>query len=447
MPMVITNQAMDTHPPLYYIFLNLICSLFEGQYSEWFGIGLNIFFMLCVYFFLYLLLQYFIKNNYLSMVLSTIFCCSYLAISMTLFIRMYVLLMALFILQSWFHLKLYEKFSSEDLLSIEKSWKPCLALAVITLAGAMTHYYFLIYQCLIAGIFVIGLWTKKRYRAIWFYVSTMVVTGITYVLLYPASINHLFLRYRGREAVHKFLKETTLFGDAIAMFKSFNFQLFKGSLLNFLAFLVITTVIMIILKKIKWSFVLKGFFLILPSIVYFYGVSKASPYVVVRYISPIAAICYAALVVWAKYLLDGYVTGIKSKHIANVMLCTLFFLTTFYFFTDSFKPTYMLERKEIVDELAKQTNYCAYITGDEYNWKMWEDYVNYPQFSGLFFIDGQAMNPITDTTLLKQDNLVIYIDVALDYNKIKDYLQTYLPFGQYELMYQNNYTYIVWANN
>lgn len=44
--MVIENQVMDTHPPLYYLIMNLICSIFEGQYSRWFGIALNIFLIL-----------------------------------------------------------------------------------------------------------------------------------------------------------------------------------------------------------------------------------------------------------------------------------------------------------------------------------------------------------------------------------------------------------------
>ena len=49
-PMVFENQTMDTHPPLYYTFLNIVCSFFPGQFSKWFGIGLNIFFLLLIHF-------------------------------------------------------------------------------------------------------------------------------------------------------------------------------------------------------------------------------------------------------------------------------------------------------------------------------------------------------------------------------------------------------------
>ena len=101
--MVADNQAMDTHPPLYYIFLNFVCSsIGDGKFSPWYGIGLNIVFGLAVFGGLYLLLQYFLQNKYLALVFSTIFCCSELAVNMVLFIRMYVLLTALVLFQTWF---------------------------------------------------------------------------------------------------------------------------------------------------------------------------------------------------------------------------------------------------------------------------------------------------------------------------------------------------------
>lgn len=57
--MVFENQAMDTHPPLFYVFLNIVCSIFPGVYSKWFGIGLNIFFLILVELGLFLLLNFF----------------------------------------------------------------------------------------------------------------------------------------------------------------------------------------------------------------------------------------------------------------------------------------------------------------------------------------------------------------------------------------------------
>lgn len=99
-----------------------------------------------------------------------------------------------------------------------------------------------------------------------------------------------------------------------------------------------------------------------------------------------------------------------------------------------------------MNELAEKTDYCVYITGDEYNWKMWEDYIYYPQFKGLFFIDGNKQAPITDKILLKQKAATIFIDTALNKDDMVKYLSKYLPFKSYDIMYTTPYTYIIWAH-
>lgn len=47
------NQINDVHPPLYYILLHSVCSLFPDHLTKWTGIGLNLVIMLFVDFLLY----------------------------------------------------------------------------------------------------------------------------------------------------------------------------------------------------------------------------------------------------------------------------------------------------------------------------------------------------------------------------------------------------------
>lgn len=444
--MVVDNQAMDTHPPLYYLFLNFICSFFEGEFSVWFGIGLNIFFLILAGTGLYLLMQYFLKNRYMSLLLSLIFCCSYLSINMVLFIRMYVLLTALVLFQSWYHLKFYDYvMKSEDEVPYKKHIMQYLVMIMLTVLGGLTHYYFLVYQCLIAFVYVLKLWKNKN-TGVFRYAGTMAVSGILYVCLYPAMINHVFLKYRGREAVHKFLKEGTLFGAVISMLSEFDKELFKGWLIPLLILLFFITAVLLVRKRIKGKAVAEGLLLALPCLIYFFGISKASPYVSIRYVSPVAPLFFAVIVVWAKYLIDHAGVGAVRQKFGYAAVVLLLFLSTFYFLQEPIKNSYFAERKEVVDELAQEADFCVYITGDEYNWKMWEDYVNYPEFKGLFFIDGRYMNPITDEKLKNTDKLVIYVDKALDLEKINNYLKTYLAVRNYEIKYETAYTYIIFAN-
>lgn len=442
--MVVENQVMDTHPPLFYLFLNLICSVFEGQYSRWFGIFLNIFFMLWVEIGLYLLILYFIHDKRIALITSTIFCCSRLAVSMTLFIRMYVLLMALTLFISLYHLKLYDEMTAVHEYSVKKHWKTCLILSLLTISGALTHYYFLVYQFLISAFFIIALLYQKRYRNIGRYLAVMAGSAVIYLIMYPAAVYHILFKYRGRDAVHKFLKESSIFKEVSSVLSSFNSYLFKGTLWILAALLLIFTIILLIKGNIGHNQFIKLGFSIIPSLIYFYGISKASPYAIIRYISPVAALLYAAVVIWAKSLLD-VIKRAKIRNAAYIALCACSFFTSFYFFTPSIKASYFTERQNIVNNIAKDTDYCVYIGGEGSYWKMWEDYVNYPAFQGLYFIDGEQKNPITDKKLLEQDRLMIYLETTLEPEEIFSYLQLYLPLQQYEIQYTTAYTYIISA--
>ncbi len=269
--------------------------------------------------------------------------------------------------------------------------------------------------------------------------------GMIYLFLYPAVLNHVFFKYRGRDAVHKFLKGETLFGDVFSMFSIFDEQLFKRTLLPLLLLLTGVTIFFMLKKKVGQTTLRKGSLLVLPAVIYFYIVSKASPFVTVRYVSPVAPVLYAALAVWAGCLIRHMNMRILRRW-GNVVICAVVFLTSFYFFSEPIKEPYFRERKDLMDSLAKKVEYCVYITGDEYNWKMWEDYIIYPQFKGLFFIDGRHQEVIEDEKLKEQEQLVVFLDSTLDYEEIIAYLENNLSLRNYEVVYQTPYTYIIRAS-
>lgn len=446
--MVVENQVMDTHPPLFYLFLNLICSVFDGRFSKWFGIGLNIFFMLFAALGFYLLLQYFIKDRQMSLILSTVFCCSSLSVGMVLFIRMYVLLMALALFQTWYHLIIYDKMMSADKASPKETVKRYAVLILLTLAGGLTHYYFLVFQALISGMLVMALIVHRKYKSILHYGAAMIGSAVIYICLYPASINHIFFKYNGRDAVHKFLKESSLIGDAVSMMSGLNEKLFKGCLPYIVCTLLLATVAVIAAAHVRPMTVLKDpLLLTAPALIYIYGISKASPYITVRYIAPAAPLLYAAIIVWGKRLIDS-LPAIPVPHLtraAKALLCLCLFFTTFYFFEKPVKDDYFANRQAVVDALSEEADYCVFV-GDGVNyWRMWEDYVNYPAFQGLFFINGKEQLPISDQKLLSQENVVIYIDQTLNSEDILNYLRQYLPFRAYDVQYETNYTKIIMA--
>lgn len=440
-PMVFENQAMDTHPPLFYVFLNIVCSFFPGQFSRWFGVGLNIFFLFFVEAGLFLLLHYFLKNKYVCFILSAIFCCSYLSVKMVLFIRMYVLLMACVLFQSWYHLQFYDW--SVNGISLKKDWKKYVLLAILTLLGSMTHYYFLVYQAMISALFVLALWKKHLTRQYINYIITMAVSAVLYCCLYPAALNHIFFKYRGRDAVHKFLKTTSLFHDALDMFLSLNKKYFKGALLYLLGIMLITTILLAIRGKLCWKVFRIYLLLIAPSIVYFWGITKASPYSDTRYISPVVTLIYIFLILWMELLWESIGW---NKNIGHAVCCVIMGLLLFFVPVNvTIDPTYA-ERAQVVKKLADECDNCTYIAGDGYSWKMWDDFLLYADFNALFLIDGTKRTPITDEKFLSQEKLVVFIDNALDQNEVIAYLKESFPELTYELVYNEPYVNILYMN-
>ena len=437
--MVVENQAMDTHPPFYYLLLNVVVSFFPGQFSRWFGIGLNIFLMFLVWAGLYLLLQHFLHRRYMAAFFSTLFCCSYLSVSLVLFIRMYVLLTAVALFQTWYHLKLYDEMKKEAVFSGRSHLKSYMFLALLTFLGAWTHYYFIIYQCLLSFFFCAALLWQRKYSDVLRYSGTLAVSALIYVFLYPASLNHLFFKYRGRDAVHKLLKGSSLTGEVWEMFRLYNRELYHGMFLILAGILSLITLALIIKGKMRWKAIGKGVFLMAPLGIYFFVISKASPFVTLRYIAPVSPVLFAATVVWIFHLLKRLNICQRAGRVLTIGICLVFIPITVYWWERPIKYDFFAEKRDVIFELADETDFCVYVTGDEYNWKMWEDYIYYPLFEGLYFIDGTEKKPISDSRLISQDSLTIFIDSALDEDEILDYIGEYLPYQSCELVYTAQY--------
>lgn len=431
-PMVVENQTLDVHPPLYYIFLNLICSCFPGQFSKWYGIGLNIFFVLLVGVGLFLLFDFFLKKKCMSLIFSTIFCCSGLSVDMVLFIRMYTMLMACFLFSSWYHLLMYQWVSENVNFTWKKEWLKYLLLGILTIAGALTHYYFLVYQAMISVLFVLLLWKSNRIRQSLDYMITMIISGILYCCMYPSVFKHLFSGYRGKGAFHDFFEMSALFEDSFKMLQALNENFFRGYLFWLLGIMTAVTVVLVALKRASWKRLGKYLVLVMPSIIYFWIVSKASPYIVLRYVAPVVSFIYAFIILWMLLLFEGAGIG-KARY---VLVCVLMGLLVVFYPIRSVKGSYLQEREQVVKELAKECDYCVYISGSAYNWKMWEDYVIYPEFRGLFYIDGVKKSKIIDEKLLNQKDLTIFIDKSLHQSKTISWLEEAFPEMEFEMQYE-----------
>lgn len=185
------NQIHDVHPPLYYLTLHFVCSFFPSHFTKWFAGGINIFFALLTLVGVRGLARELGCGGRDRDIISLFVVFSPVMLRAVTYFRMYVMLMC------------------------EMTWLTCLIMrwrgrecrrfyvmsVALSVAGALTHYYFLIYLFFISLFYGMSLLAEKAYEKMAKYCGGMFCAGVLSCLMFPAILTHIFGGgYRGKEA-------------------------------------------------------------------------------------------------------------------------------------------------------------------------------------------------------------------------------------------------------
>lgn len=86
------NNSLDCHPPLYYWIIHTVCSFFPDQFSKWFGLFVNILFLVGVDILIYLISRRIINSRLMQFLPVVVYGFSPIAVETVTFIRMYMML-------------------------------------------------------------------------------------------------------------------------------------------------------------------------------------------------------------------------------------------------------------------------------------------------------------------------------------------------------------------
>lgn len=294
--MVWKNQASDTHPPLYHVILHTICSCFPGRFSKWSGISLNIVSMIIVAVFAYHTGMILFRNNrILAMVGMAAYIVSVSTITQVMFIRMYVLLQVFTSAVIYLHLCKIEN-------RVKHQWKFWAALYLITTAGVMTHYYYIIFAFFLAAGFCIWLLINREWKNIFIYIGTVAASAGTVLMIFPAILTHLFHGEVGKAALKDAMDIYDVRLRIATMFGVINQQIFGDQCKLFIAIAFVfagvymfmwirkkqiksevTRLLVMTGKRLRtdWMICLE------TAALYFITVSLITPYLCDRYLSPI----------------------------------------------------------------------------------------------------------------------------------------------------------------
>lgn len=286
------NVKDDNHPPVHFMLLHTMSSLFPGILSPWLGCTIN---LICVGITLWLLLRLGRKlseifgmeeqGRLLGILAVLLYGLSTGALASVLLIRMYCLLSCLCVALLSMHV---EKWKEHE---FDRSNKGLIAITVL---GFLTQYFFLFYCILLAAVTAAGLLCSKRMRELWIYIRSMVVAAVIGLVLFPFAIADVFSSGRGVEALDNLTSGFAGYGARLLAFARILADRTVGDLL-----LGAGCITAVVLAVVLWYHRHKGqelsmfrevrgilCMLIIPVVGYYLLASRMSPYLVDRYVMP-----------------------------------------------------------------------------------------------------------------------------------------------------------------
>ena len=290
------NVKDDNHPPIHFMLLHTVSSIFKGKISPFIGCGINISAVVCILLLLYSIAGRFAckfgLDRYSKMIGLCVTLCYGLsagAIATTLLIRMYALLTLMCV---WYFKLILDKWD-------EKSFdKKNFLLAFVTICGFLTQYFFLFYVLVLALITFILLFISKRTKEAFCFVRTMVLSAVAGLALFPFAVSDVLSSERGVEALDNLSEGFSGYGHRLFTMTGILADKTMGIIVLILT--VIIGILFVITKCIlkttsddngkifkDYDSLYTIIMLVIPVITYLLLASRMSPYLVDRYIMPI----------------------------------------------------------------------------------------------------------------------------------------------------------------
>ncbi len=421
------NQSRDVHPPLFYALVHLFSSIAYGIFSKYIIFAINLIFFLLT---CYTIRKIFILFNkkWLGLIAILLYGLSMGAASTVIFLRMYSMITFFSLEYLFLNLRILK-----NNLQISKSdkWK----LFGIVLLGFLTQYYFCIFVMIVFVLMSIRMIYKKQYKVFGKYLLIHIITALVGIIIFPASIYHIFFSYRGAGGAKgsmNFIQAINFYLERLSEAFSIN-NVFMFVLLGIILIGIIARVITKIVKKEKIKNIYSYILLILPTIIYFIFVSKIAPDVeakyAIRYIMPILPEI-SIIFVFMLYKIFA------NKRIALLITCSSVIIITVNGFITN-EPKYLYRGyNNYVDIANKYKNLDFVYTVDN----AFTYLTSMPEFmiynkSLIINMNYDKLDFLkTDTGLQSQEQFVLSIKKWMNVEDTLNKILEYTGFTKYELL-------------
>lgn len=419
------RQSCDTHPPFYYALVHFVSSFFVGTYSKWFAGSINILFaLLTLYAVRKIVMELTAKK---SAVFFTMCCFVFSAgvLSAITFFRMYTVAMFLTTMVTYLFIKGIEKSNATFYIM----------LFVTSVLGALTHYYFVIYLVVSSVVFTAIMIIKKNWKTLCVFVSTMIVSAITAIAIFPTMIEHVFGGSgRGGQTMDIWADMSFfIFGNRLKTgFAILNNQLFSGLFWYVVgAIFIFAGIVFIRSKKNQNKMIcyiknnsnkiMKWVMICIPSVAYYIIVSMIAVYITDRYFHLI----YAVLLIVSVTMLCVVAERAFNKKIAFITVLIILLVTTFKEFDANWYYLYrstqtFLDRASVYSEVD-----CIHVFANHY--EIDPSFYEAKMYDRIVFIPDGDINVMGDLGVRTDNGLVLTIGTACDFEAAKAHIQEIWP--------------------
>lgn len=234
------NEINGTHPPLYYYLVHFVSSVFSGVFSKWIGLSVNIILLLPIMILVKRIAWKLSGNNEIITLLTMLFYgLSPATISMTMLIRMYLMLSLWVLLYAYVHIMDIER----DHLSIPGFLLPVFICGFF---GFLTQYFFVILMFFITCSYAFYLLVLcHRLRDACIYVLTAVSSLLCTYFPWPFSFFHIVQGSRGKGAFSQIRDSSSYLNRFFEHLVYMNKMMFSGLFPIFVLMLIIGIFILV----------------------------------------------------------------------------------------------------------------------------------------------------------------------------------------------------------
>ncbi|MCI9039842.1 MAG: hypothetical protein HFJ29_08330 [Clostridia bacterium] len=370
------NQARDVHPPLFYMLVHLVSSVCLNHFSKYIIFVINLAFYIASCCIIHKMLKLLGKEKFSSITI-LLYGLSMGAISIVMFQRMYVMLTFFMLTYLYLNLKI-----SKGSFEIDKRTKRQLTWTI--LLGFLTQYYFCIYAVIVALIMGIILCKNKKKDTFKRYLWCHIKAAIIGILLFPASIYHIFFSYRG-------VAGGTVEAGYLERLKEYLELIFYAfSIPKGLGYAIMTVLIILLgYKLIKGK--RKDIILIItiPVIIFTLIIAKIAPYMNIRYLAsifPIICVGVVLIIISIIRKITNWITkGYNNKgatYASIIVITCIAVCISIYGFMKS-EPQFLYETYQRRIEIAEkyQDKKMVYVGGANFNHLQdMEEFLRYHNF-------------------------------------------------------------------